>query len=99
MSNIHIKHRYTLMPDEARKRMEEIAKDMKKEYKINYSWKGDQLHFHRSGASGSLGLGDGVIELRIKLGMLLTPMKGKIEDSIRKNLEKEFGAGKATKAT
>jgi putative polyhydroxyalkanoate system protein len=96
MSNIHIKHPYTLLPDEARKRVEEIAKDLKKEYKIDYSWQGDHLHFRRSGASGSLELGDGIIELNIKLGMILRPLKGKIEDSIRKNLVKEFGAGKAT---
>ena len=96
MSNIHIKHPYVLMPDEARKRVEEIAKDLKKEYKMDYSWKGDHLHFRRSGASGSVELGDGVLELKIKLGMILRPMKGKIEDSIRKNLVKEFGEGKAT---
>jgi len=96
MSNIHIKHRYTLMPDEARKRVEEIAKDLKTEYKIDYSWEGDHLHFRRSGASGSLEMGEGILELKIKLGMILKPMKGKIEHSIRKNLEKEFGAGKAT---
>jgi putative polyhydroxyalkanoate system protein len=96
MSNIHIKHPYTLLPDEARKRVEEIAKDLKKEYKIDYSWQDDHLHFRRSGASGSLELGDGIIELNIKLGMILRPLKGKIEDSIRKNLVKEFGAGKAT---
>ncbi len=84
------------MPDEARKRLEEIAKELKKEYKMDYSWKGDHLHFRRSGASGSVELGDGVLELKIKLGMILRPMKGKIEDSIRKNLVKEFGEGKAT---
>jgi len=96
MSNIHIKHPYTLVPDEARKRVEEIAKDLKKEYKMDYSWKGDQLHFRRTGASGSVELGDGMLELKIKLGMVLRPVKGKIEDSIRKNLIKEFGPGKTT---
>ncbi len=96
MSNIHIKHPYALLPDEARKRVEEIAKDLRKEYKMDYSWKGDQLHFRRSGASGSVELGDGILDLKIKLGMMLRPMKGKIEDSIRKNLVKEFGAGKTT---
>ncbi len=96
MSNIHIKHSYSLMPDEARKRVQEIARDLKKEYKIDYSWEGDHLHFRRSGASGSLEMGDGSLELKIKLGMILRPMKGKIEHSIRKNLEKEFGVGKAS---
>ena len=93
MSNIHIKHQYTMMRDDARKRVEEIAEHLKKEYKIDYGWKGNKLNFRRSGASGFLELGDGMIELNIKLGMLLTPMKGKIETSIIKSLNKEFGEG------
>ncbi len=93
MSNIHIKHPYNMMRDDARKRVEEIAENLKKEYKMNYGWEGHKLNFRRSGASGFLELGDGMIELNIKLGMLLAPVKGKIEASIRKNLVKEFGEG------
>ena len=91
MSNIHIKYPHNMMREDAQKRVEEIAEGLKKEYKMDYGWKGNQLNFRRSGASGSLKLGDASIELNIKLGMLLTPMKGKIEDSIRKSLKKEFG--------
>ncbi len=91
MANIHIKHPYKMKRDDAKKRVEEIAEKLKKEYKIEHVWEGSKVNFRRSGASGFLELGDGKIELNIKLGMLLAPMKGKIEASIRKNLEKEFG--------
>ena len=93
MANIHIKHPYQMMRDDAKMRVEEIAKKLKKEYKMDYGWKGSKLDFRRSGASGFLELGDGTIELNIKLGMLLAPVKGNIESSIRQNLEKEFGKG------
>ena len=90
MSIIHIKQQHALGREETRQRVEGIAKDLKKEYRINYSWKGDQLQFKRSGATGFLGLGDGVVEVKIKLGLILAPLKGKIEAAIKKNMAKEL---------
>lgn len=86
MSKIHVKHKHALSPKETRNRVEEIAKDLKKEYKIDYAWKGDRLLFRRSGAAGNLDLGDGFIELDIKLGLVLAPLKGKIEQAIKQNI-------------
>lgn len=97
MSNIHIKHRHSLSPEETRQRVEEIAKSLKKEYKIDYAWKGNRLHFRRSGATGSLDIGDGFIELSIKLGMVLAPVKGKIEKSIKQNIAVEMSDKKGTR--
>ena len=77
--------------------MEEIAKDLKKEYKMNYAWKGDRLFFKRSGAAGNLDLGDGFIELNIKLGVVLAPLKGKIEKTIKQNIVSEMSVKKGTK--
>ena len=65
--------------------MEDIAKGLKKKYKIDYAWKGDRMQFRRTGAAGYLDLGDGFIELNIKLGMVLVPLKGKIEKTIRQD--------------
>lgn len=86
MAKIHIKRSHNLSQDEARARVEEIAEDLKTKLDAEYAWEGDSLQFHRSGASGSIDLGDGFIELNIKLGMLLTPMKARIEDSIREHV-------------
>ena len=97
MSNIHVKHKHSLSPEETRKRVEDIAKGLRKEYKIDYVWKGDRLLFKRSGASGNLDLGDGFIELNIKLGMVLAPLKGKIEKTIRQNIAAEMSGEAGTK--
>jgi putative polyhydroxyalkanoate system protein len=86
MSKIHMKYKHALDPQETRDRVEEIAKDLKREYKIDYAWKGDRLLFRRSGAAGNLDLGDGFIELDINLGLVLSPMKGKIEQAIKQNI-------------
>lgn len=90
MSNIHLKHHHRLTRDEARKRVEAIADDLKREYNMDYSWNGDTIVFRRTGASGTVCLTDGCVDLTIKLGMLLTPLKGKIEDTIRRDVKEKL---------
>lgn len=97
MSNIHVTYKHTLSPQETRRRVEEIAKGLKKEYKIDYAWKGDRLLFKRTGAAGRVDFGDGFIELEIKLGMVLAPLKGKIEKTIRRNIAAEMSDKSGTK--
>lgn len=99
MANIHIRQRHNLEHDDARARVEEIAKKIKDQIKANYAWKGDAMHFQRSGASGIIQVSEDTIEIKIKLGMLLAPMKGKIEDSIRQQINAALGTSKATKLT
>jgi len=90
MSKIHLKHSHTLSREEAQKRVEDIAQDLKKEYSMDYSWSGDRVDFQRKGASGSVQLGEGYVELDIKLGMLLSPLKGKIEETLRKDIQSKL---------
>jgi putative polyhydroxyalkanoate system protein len=86
MADIHIKQVHQLSREEARERLQGIAGDLKKQLSFDYRWKGDSLHFKRSGATGVIELGDGFIDVKVKLGMVLAPMKGKIKQSIEKNI-------------
>jgi putative polyhydroxyalkanoate system protein len=90
MSEIHLKQSHSLTRDETRKRVEAIAKELKRAYKMEYAWDGDHVRFRRTGASGWLYLGEGFIELEIKLGMLLAPLKGKIEEAIRRDIQSKI---------
>jgi putative polyhydroxyalkanoate system protein len=98
MSKIHVKYKHSLSPEETRKRLEVVAKGLKEEYKIDYAWKGDRLLFKRSGAVGNVDLGEDFIELNIKLGMVLTPLKGKIEKTIKQNIVAELSDKTGTKS-
>lgn len=86
MPTIHLKHNHLLTPNETRIRVEAIARDLKKEYKLDYAWDGDRMRFRRSGATGYAYIGDGFIEIELKLGMLLAPLKGKIEAAIWRDI-------------
>ena len=99
MSKIHIKRTHNLSRDDARARVETIAKDLKKKLDANYAWQGDSLKFKRTGASGSIDLGKDFIDINIELGMMLTPMKGKIEQSIKEHVNVALADNTDTKLT
>lgn len=87
MPKIHIKQQHTLGREEARANVEKVAEEIKKKLNVNYAWDGDSLQFERTGASGSVDVRDGFIEVNIKLNLALAPMKSKVEKAIRDNLD------------
>lgn len=86
MANIHIKRMHTLGIESARTEVEKLAQTLKAELQTEYKWSGDKLLFTRSGASGIIDVGADYIDLDIKLGMALSLVKGKIEESINNKL-------------
>ena len=52
---------------------------------------GERLEFKRSGANGFIEIGDHELEIEIKLGMLLTPLKSTIETKINDYLDEALG--------
>ena len=91
MSTIHIKHNHSLSDEETRERVDQIAKQLKSKYRGVYAWRGDSLHFRRSGVSGSVKLGAGYLELQIELGLMLTVRKSEIEAFIRRHIPTAMG--------
>lgn len=88
MATIHIKRRHNLGRDIARQRVETVAKDLQERLSAQWSWQGDSLRFERSGASGSVQVGDDYVEFKIKLGLLLAPLKGTIQQTIEQQVDK-----------
>jgi len=97
MSKIHIRRAHHLGLADARTRVSTIAEDLKKDLDADYQWHGDQLRFERSGASGTIDVGDDFVEIDVKLGLLVALMKGTIEDSINRRLDDAIGPLEATR--
>jgi putative polyhydroxyalkanoate system protein len=93
MAEIHIKRPHHLGREDAHAEVEKLARSLQSELQATYRWSGDRLLFERSGASGSIAVGDDYLEIDVKLSLLLTPLKGKIEESIRKKLDLALAAG------
>jgi len=90
MSTIRIKRRHDLDEAQVRAQVEELAREFSEQIGIRYQWQGNQLNIERSGANGYIRMNPGELELELKLGMLLRPLKGKIEQTIIEYLDKHL---------
>ena len=86
MSQIHIRKKHTLGQDKARKTADELAKTLVSEYNAKCKWHKDDLKFTSKGVTGKIHVGKDVVDIKVNLGMMLRPFKGKIETSIKSQL-------------
>jgi putative polyhydroxyalkanoate system protein len=91
MSQIVVQRRHALRPAKARRLAEGIAERLRGEYGGSYAWEGDTLHFRRMGASGQVAVTSDAVEIRVDLGLLLIPLRSRIEREIHAFLDADFG--------
>ena len=87
MARIRIQRNHGLGITEARKRVEELAGYLKEKLKAEYYWERNSLKFKCPGASGCIDVGEENLEMNLTLGILLSPMKGSICESIEKYMD------------
>jgi len=90
MSTIDIEHGHSLAPDAARRAVEDVAIRLGQKFGMDYRWEGDVMHFRRSGVDGHITLGPGRLRVFAKLGLLLSAMRGPVEQEIRRVLDERF---------
>ena len=82
MAVIHIERQHELDEDYVREEINQLADRLSNQLCADYKWDKDRLKFSRSGASGFVRQGKGEIEVKIKLGLILTALKGQIEKTV-----------------
>lgn len=87
MSMIHVRKKHTLGQTKARKTADELAKTLTSEYKAKCKWHKDDLKFTSKGVTGKMHVGKNMVDIKMDLGMMLRPFKGKIETSIKTQLD------------
>ncbi|UYP30052.1 polyhydroxyalkanoic acid system family protein [Pseudomonas sp. Z8(2022)] len=90
MSRIRVERSHSLGRDGAREKAERLAERLASEYDVRYRWNGDTLEFKRSGAGGSIAVGEDTVRVELKLGLLLSPMGGMIQREIEQVLDKSL---------
>lgn len=91
MPTIRIQRDHQLSHEQARARVERLAGLLQSELDASCHWDRDVLRFSRSGASGHVALAPERIEVEVKLGMLLAPLRGRVEQAIEEHLDKHLG--------
>ena len=90
MATISLVHNHTLSPEEALKRAQDLVKEVGNRLKAEISWNGPNATFKGSGFTGNAQLRPGAIALDVDLGLLLRPMKGKIESKLEQAIQERF---------
>ena len=88
MPTIKVKRQHSLGPKKARATVEKLAEKLQKDLDAEYHWEGSTLRFSRTGASGRIDVSDDEVLVEVKLGMLLGPLKGKIERTIEDEIDR-----------
>ena len=84
--NIHREHQMDL-PD-IRTRAESLAAKLAAKFGGQYHWQGDELLYSRSGVDACISCSSSDILVKIKLGMLMSAIRGTIETEIESSLDK-----------
>ena len=90
MPSIDIRRPHQLSIADARAVVDQVAARMHEKFGMTGQWQGDTLEFSRAGISGSIAVEGNAIQVRAQLGMMLTPLKGMIEQEIRRKLDEHF---------
>ena len=98
MATISIAKKHRLSHKKAKDAAEEIARDLKSRFALDYAWNGDRIDFERPGVSGSMQVSNDQIQLDVSLSFLLTPIKQSIEREIHAQLDRLLGDTKSAKA-
>ena len=73
-----------------RTRVDRVAARMREKFDIDSRWEGDALRFSRSGVKGTIAVTAQAVQVQAELGLMLSPLKGMVEDEIRRKLAEQF---------
>ncbi len=90
MADIDIRRTHHLDPETLRQRIDQLAERLQAKFDARCTWEGDRLQFERSGASGYIALTPEAVAVHLKLGLMLRPLKGTIEQTIEEYLDREL---------
>lgn len=88
MADIDIRRPHTLDEDEARNLANQVASELGGTLGLSHDWRGDELHFDGMGVKGHIHVQDSEVHVRVRLGLLTSPLKGSIEQGIHSQLDK-----------
>jgi putative polyhydroxyalkanoate system protein len=95
VSQIVVRRQHRLDAVEVRRLAEAIARRVQRQYGGHFGWDGDRLSFSRVGASGHVAVGKRAVEVLVDIGLLLRPLRSRIEREIHGVLDEHLGAATA----
>jgi putative polyhydroxyalkanoate system protein len=91
MADIEIHRPHDKSPEEARKIVEQVERQLKTKFDLETQWEGNTMRFKRTGLSGEMQIGASEVAVIASLGLMLKPMKGMITTEINKFFDAKLG--------
>src|SRR5262245_52123724 len=88
---IVVRRHHDLGVAKAKRLAQTLAQRLQNELGGTYTWKGNELHFQRTGASGYATVTKDSVQIRVELGFLLSPLRARIEREINAGLDAHLG--------
>ncbi|MBT8102876.1 MAG: polyhydroxyalkanoic acid system family protein [Gammaproteobacteria bacterium] len=85
-----IRRSHQLGSEEARRRADEIAGHLGRQFSLTSRWQGDRLLVSGNGVNGFLHVEDDSIELEVRLGFALKLMEGPIRSAIENTIDEHL---------
>ena len=90
-NTILIRRNHCKALDEARQRVEDVARKIQADYKINYAWDGELLRLKRGSLHGEVTVSASEVVFQIHLSDMLSMLKPRIIQQINSYLDQYFG--------
>ncbi|MEO9080259.1 MAG: polyhydroxyalkanoic acid system family protein [Rhodanobacter sp.] len=91
MPRIDICRPHQLSVAEARAVVDKVSARMQEKFGMTGQWHGDTLDFSRPGVSGAITVVSDSIQVKAELSLMLSPLKGMVEQEIQRKLDEHFG--------
>lgn len=89
MPKINLSRNHNLPADVIKQRLDQLGSKLTEKYQAKTSWEGDRtLNVKGTGVTGKLVIGEKKVDVDIDLSFMLSPMKGKIEETLGRELDK-----------
>ena len=92
MATIDISRIHNLGVDGAKAKVLEIEPKLDEKFGVTLRWRGYEADLEGKGVSGVVRVADSTLILKVKLGLWLRPLSGKIKSGIEQALDKSFAA-------
>jgi len=94
MPKINLSRNHSLEPAVIKERISKLGEKLQEKYQAKTSWADDRtLNVKGTGVEGKLIISANKVDVNLDLGFMLTPLKGKIEETLGRELEKLTSEG------
>jgi putative polyhydroxyalkanoate system protein len=97
MATIDIRRSHALPVEELRKKVDQMSGSLEAKYAVHGHWQGDEMVLEGSGMTrgvkGRIKVDAATVLVELDLPLLLRPMKGQVEESIARKLDKLLAGG------